>query len=126
MFLVRRSGLVFRLCGHPTSSKHAHLRGLSTQPNPSLNLDSTLQAFLADGDMSLGKGYMPKHYKELEVVAFDQKTEALKAIDVAEDANGSLERKSPAAHYGSHQIGAVILPNQLQNAINAMISGGYL
>ncbi|KAG5645336.1 hypothetical protein DXG03_006398 [Asterophora parasitica] len=71
--------------------------------------------------MSLLQGSIGKHFKELEVVSFDEEPEAYLEVDDALSGH-SFERKSPAAHYGSQRIGAVILPNQLQNSINAMIA----
>ncbi|KAG6813991.1 hypothetical protein H0H92_004484 [Tricholoma furcatifolium] len=92
-------------------------RLFSGQTNPPLNLDPTFRAVLDEGDMSLLKGKAGKRVKELEVVSFKK----FDAVELDDDLYG-MERKSPAAEFGSRQIGAVILPNQLQNAINALIS----
>ncbi|RDB29432.1 Rsm22-cox11 tandem protein 2, mitochondrial [Hypsizygus marmoreus] len=120
MFLARRCGLRASLRCNRVDS-----RTLVNQPNPPLNLDPSLQALLQDVDISLaqGKGRMGKHMKELEVLAMEEQFEVTNALSTEEeDSEYSMERKSPAAHYGSQQIGAVILPNQLQNTISVMIS----
>ncbi|GLB35731.1 putative mitochondrial small ribosomal subunit Rsm22 [Lyophyllum shimeji] len=66
---------------------------------------------------------MGKHFKELEVVPFEEQVESTENLDAEDEVpDYALDRKSPAARYGSRQIGAVVLPNQLQNAINAMIT----
>lgn len=72
--------------------------------------------------MSLRNGKVGKSVEELVVVSENGHFES---GDDDEPLNNDMDRKSPAARYGSRQIGAVILPNQLQNAINALISGEY-
>ncbi|KAF8079067.1 mitochondrial small ribosomal subunit Rsm22-domain-containing protein [Lyophyllum atratum] len=120
MFLARRPGLWF--CSRrPFGSNFS--RTFTGHPNPPLDLDPGLQAVLNNGDMSLAKGRTNKPFKELEVVPVEEQLEVAANSEVdGEISDYSSERKSPAAHYGSQQIGAVILPNQMQNAINAMIS----
>lgn len=91
-------------------------------PNPRLTLDPSLQALLNDVDITL-LNHKPQDqtvYKELEVVQ-----EAGPSLDYEEDELPSEKatRKSPAATFGSKQIGAVILPLELQNAISALIEG---
>jgi hypothetical protein len=98
-----------------------------------LNLDPTLQALLRDISISLknpNKGFA-KH-KELEIVtgtdsgllpglSLKEWTSMEKNADI-----GDVElesRKSPAAIFGSIQIGSVILPQELRSAIEAIISG---
>ncbi|KAG6874415.1 hypothetical protein C0995_015151 [Termitomyces sp. Mi166 len=61
---------------------------------------------------------MAKRVKELEVVSENSQSEEM----FDDEHDYGTDRKSPAARYGSRQIGAVVLPNQLQNAINALIS----
>ncbi|KAG7452133.1 Rsm22-domain-containing protein [Guyanagaster necrorhizus] len=89
-------------------------------PNPRLNLDPSLQALLNDVDITLlhHKAQDQPVFKELEVVQ-----EADPLLDYEEDELPSEKstRKSPAATFGSKQIGAVILPLELQNAIMALI-----
>ncbi|KAG6851369.1 hypothetical protein H0H93_005767 [Arthromyces matolae] len=97
------------------------LRFFSFQTNPPLNLDSTFSAVLGEGDMSLAKGSIGKQVKELEIISESQYS-SQEGFDADGHDDYTSKRKSPAAHYGSRQIGAVILPNQLQNAINTLIS----
>ena len=62
--------------------------------------------------------------KELEILSSTDSDEAaVLMLDEEDEYERSGERKSPAAFYGSQQIGQVILPNQLQNTINVLISG---
>ncbi|KAG6865333.1 hypothetical protein C0991_003433 [Blastosporella zonata] len=81
-----------------------------------------MQSVLEEGDMSLRKGMKGKRIKELQVVSVEGQFESEYNLDDDEAHVFGMERKSPAAQYGSRQIGAVILPNQLQNAINTLIS----
>ncbi|KAG6911344.1 hypothetical protein DXG01_001015 [Tephrocybe rancida] len=120
MFLARRRGWLLLRCG-PRASTPISARTFTGQPNPPLNLDPTLQAVLEEGDMALTRGRRGKRVKELEVVSVEEQFDSEDTSHDEPDGYG-LERRSPAAHYGSRQIGAVILPNQLQNAINGLIS----
>lgn len=106
-------------------SRSALSRYYTGQTNPPLNLDPSLQAFLNTEEMSLpGKTRQAKVMKELEVIDNEEQPNLTDiATPEEEDYEHTLERKSPAAYYGSQQIGAVVLPNQLQNAISVMISG---
>ncbi|KAG6883795.1 hypothetical protein C0993_003698 [Termitomyces sp. T159_Od127] len=70
--------------------------------------------------MSLQKGNVGKSVEELVVVSENGHFESDNLHD--DQHEHDMDRKSPAARYGSRQIGAVILPNQLQNAINAIES----
>ena len=101
-------------------------------PNPPLHLDPSLQVLLRDIDMSLKNRNSLRKYKELEIVSgadsphvHDLPSEEWSPMDMNDDIHqvegGS--RKSPAALFGSDQIGAVILPQELRSAIDAMISG---
>lgn len=99
----------------------------SAQPNPPLNLDPSMRAMLNDVDMALSHHKPRPTYppRELEVFPMEQVSQAEILVHEPEE---DLEeeywgRKSPAAHFGSQQIGAVVLPFQLQTAINTVISG---
>lgn len=54
---------------------------------------------------------------EEDLLSFDE----LELQDSEHDAK--KEQKSPAAHFGSRRIGAVILPSELEKAINQLIAG---
>jgi len=124
MFLVRRYGLRAGTVGRYDKAV-GFQRTIAGQPNPRLELDPTLQALLKDEDISLaGKTQNGRLMKELEVLSSTDSDEAASLmVDEEDECERSGERKSPAAAYGSQQIGQVILPNQLQNTINALISG---
>lgn len=94
--------------------------------NRRLNLDPSLQALLQDVDISLtnSKPHSPPTRRELDILPLEG-TEAVEKFeepeqDLAQDYGG---RKSPAAHFGSQRIGSVVLPLELQNSINLLISG---
>ncbi|THV06574.1 hypothetical protein K435DRAFT_834233 [Dendrothele bispora CBS 962.96] len=97
---------------------------IASQPNPPLNLDSGLQALLKDVDLSLNRHITsPTPLRELNVVPFDRSNEmSLTQAEISDGDENELERKSPAALFGSQRIGAVILPVELQNAINVLIA----
>jgi nitrogen regulatory protein PII-like uncharacterized protein len=100
-----------------------------------LNLDPSLQALLRDVDISLknSKHGLAKH-KELEIVTSvdwgsDRGLSPTEwtSMEVDEDL-GDVEResrKSPAAVFGSDQIGTVVLPQELRSAIEEIISGNF-
>lgn len=113
-------------------SSNSYSTSAPAQPNPRLDLDPTLQTLLQDVDLSL-HSYAKKHKQplhELEVVP----SEAGEALATPEDydrKSDDLPRKSPAALFGSQRFGAVVLPLELQDAIQRLISGkclllGYL
>jgi hypothetical protein len=104
--------------------------------NPPLNLDPVFEALLSDVDISL-KNHMkgsPKH-KELEIVT-GVDSGLLNGLSLTEwssmEINADLDdveresRKSPAAIFGSNQIGSVILPQELRSAVEAIISGNFI
>lgn len=89
--------------------------------NRPLNLDPGLRTLLKDVDISLKnyKAAPPTTRRELDVISSDLELPAddLEETDVYEG------RKSPAAQFGSRRFGAVVLPLELQNSINLLISG---
>jgi hypothetical protein len=94
--------------------------------NPSLNLDPSLQALLKDVDISLTRhktSFSP--HRELDIIPPEIDLNSEIAVQDPEDSvlEDSLERKSPAALFGSKGIGAVVLPLEMQNSINLLISG---
>lgn len=130
MFLVVRSGglrvsLSWRR-RHASPFSSSSLTSAS-HPNPPLHLDPSLKALLKDVDISLthSRTHPPPQRKELEVLPIDKETNG-KSLDEEDAQDEYTQRKSPAAHFGSQQIGAVIIPTQLRNSINVMISGATL
>ena len=103
---------------------------------PPLNLDPSLQALLKDVNISLKQakveGPPPIAMRELEVledilpVHRELSMDDWAPLDFSENkihSEQSEERKSPAALFGSQRIGMVILPLELQSAINILIAG---
>ncbi|KAF8899156.1 mitochondrial small ribosomal subunit Rsm22-domain-containing protein [Infundibulicybe gibba] len=90
----------------------------SSQPNEPLHLDPSLQALLKDIDVSLlgQKEASAKSPRELEILDHSLTQEPV------ENPEENVGRRSPAARFGSHSIGAVVLPFQLQSSINLLIS----
>ncbi|KAF7347457.1 3-methyl-2-oxobutanoate hydroxymethyltransferase [Mycena venus] len=110
----------------------------SPQINPRVELDPALRDLLKDVDMSLGgkkrsRGPHAPLKRELEeypeplqeniasgmVISSPVSTEL---DDFIEPSYDNIGRKSPAAEFGSYGIGSVILPLELQNSINLIIS----
>jgi len=126
MSLVALSGRfrlsLFSSCRNiPALSLSKHF---SSQPNPPLDLDPSLQALLKDVDISLSRKNSgpPPPRRELEAYPIDSLEEDALLPDEG-ISDHSSQRKSPAAHFGSQQIGAVVLPPQLQTSIKLLISG---
>ena len=96
---------------------------LSQTPNPAMHLDPSLEALLRDVDMALLKQKSAPSHEHMELTATPSEGEPL--VEELEDDSGasSHERKSPAARFGSHHIGQVVIPQQLQNAITGIING---
>ncbi|KAF7436331.1 37S ribosomal protein S22 [Pleurotus ostreatus] len=97
----------------------------TAQPNPPLDLDPSFQALLRDVDISLER-HNPKDAalpsrRELEALPVEGTEDSLLLPDDAPHDEYSL-RKSPAAHFGSQRIGAVILPLELQASITSIIA----
>ncbi len=94
------------------------------QPNPRLDLDPGLQTLLQDVDMALHSHTKKRKplLHELEIIP-SEREEALVIPEDYDQKAGDLPRKSPAALFGSQQIGAVVLPLELQDTIQRLISG---
>lgn len=116
-----RLSLFWHCCKNPALS--LSLKFFSSNPNPPLDLDPSLQALLKDVDISLSRGKTRPPLPRRELEAFPIEGLENTAIQIDEGLSDHEKRKSPAAHFGSQQIGAVILPPQLQTSINLLISG---
>jgi hypothetical protein len=123
------SSLVARLSNwHLHLSRHSTLLKLSfkhfsTQPNPPLDLDPDLRVLLKDVDVSLKRSKTRSQSPRQELEAYPIKDLEQNSLTPDEELSEYAQRKSPAAHFGSQQIGAVVLPPQLQTSINLLISG---
>ena len=110
----------------------------SPQLNPRMDLDPALRDLLRDVDMSLGgkkrsRGPHPPLKKQLEEVPEPLQDVATASLSIAEIDDleepfqeETVGRKSPAAEFGSYSMGTVILPLELQSAINVLISGAII
>lgn len=122
-------GNSWRLLAHPSGNNvrmfTSSTRALMDRPNPPLNLDPSLKALLKDVDMSLvnHKSNPPPSLRELEILPTFDTPGTVALNSPAEPEEDASTRKSPAAHFGSHHIGAVVLPSQLRETINLLISG---
>jgi len=102
------------------------LSTISNRPNTPLDIDPSLRALLKDVDISL-LNHKSQHrhvHRELEVLST-----GVDEADVQHEATNEqdyVERKSPAAHFGSQGIGTVVLPFELQKSIDTLISGRLL
>ncbi|KAF8665511.1 hypothetical protein AX16_000525 [Volvariella volvacea WC 439] len=91
------------------------------QPNPRLNLDSSLRALLRDVDISLvNHQSSTPQLRELEV---------LPTANLVVNQEGDFydepepkSKKSPAAQFGSQRIGAVTIPVQLARSVETLIN----
>jgi hypothetical protein len=126
------------LLTHEFSSSSSLLDSHANIKDP-IPLDPSLKSLLQDVDMSLmhhkhrsGEYRVPEQPKrELEAwseseqddgrMAFINDPEAYTEHWDEEESRGS--RKSPAALFGSQQIGAVELPHEFQDAIQTLIAG---
>lgn len=111
-------------------------------PKPHLKLDPTYEVLFKDIEISLkNAGLNPPIHRELQVVSETQETfsqelpiEEWTPMEISLEPTleeefafeDRYQRKSPAALFGSNQISMVVLPEELQNAINVLISGACL
>lgn len=115
-----------RLIRPSGARRYASSNTETAQPNPPLDLDPSFQALLRDVDISLErhnpKGAAPPSRRELEALPVEGTEDSLLLPNDAPHDEYSF-RKSPAAHFGSQRIGAVILPLELQASITSIIAG---
>ena len=120
------------------SSSTPKSHALSNSP---LDLDPSYQRLFNDIDISFKKSKLQQNatHRELEIVP-GESTVLISDLAVKdwtplgvedqpflqEDSEDREHRKSPAAVFGSKQIGTVVLPQELQRAINILISGQCL
>ncbi|KDR85631.1 hypothetical protein GALMADRAFT_84637 [Galerina marginata CBS 339.88] len=110
----------------------------SAIPKPALHLDPSYETLLNDVDISLRNSKINplSVHRELEIVSgapFSVSPELsieewspLEPVDLEVDGHyeDREHRKSPAALFGSNQISVVVLPLELQTAINMLIANG--
>jgi hypothetical protein len=122
-----------RALGHRGARFSTSARASSAQPHAPLELDPSLQALMRDVDVSIarhktrggGGGGVEdstgRKHRELEVYEDSNGTRSMLHEDLDDDS--AVSRKSPAAAFGSHGIGATVLPVELDNAITRLIEG---
>ncbi|KAJ6541927.1 mitochondrial small ribosomal subunit Rsm22-domain-containing protein [Mycena capillaripes] len=111
-----------------------------SQVNPRVELDPALRDLLRDVDISLGgkkrsRGTHVPLKRELEEFPEPLQDTLTSTMSISSTVSTSelgdfdeplhedtVGRKSPAAEFGSYGIGAVVLPLELQNSINLIIS----
>ena len=146
--MLRKASKVssLRVGGHSTQPVHPSsifLRSssrASSLPNSTLDLDPSYRQLLQDIDITLKKHSLDpvKPRRELEVLKkgstsaiHEITSEEWVSMDSApselfvEENDDDGHRKSPATLFGSDQLGTVIIPLELQNAINLLIAGDY-
>ncbi|EGO05247.1 hypothetical protein SERLA73DRAFT_174300 [Serpula lacrymans var. lacrymans S7.3] len=112
------------------SSKSAISSGL---PNAPIDLDPSLKALLKDIDISLkndgqraSDGTFSPAPRELEAYPAEDSLigthESEEFVEEDDAVYHKDTRKSPAAHFGSRGIGAVVLPDELQRTITTLIA----
>ncbi|KAF9021737.1 Rsm22-domain-containing protein [Hymenopellis radicata] len=95
----------------------------SAAPKPRIALDPSFAVLMKDIDASLAKNHESTHSKIHEELQVVQDFASLPLDDGYDPmAVHEEERKSPAAIYGSQSIGAVVLPDELQDAISVLIN----
>lgn len=111
----------------------------NTGTDHSPQIDPDLRALLYDVDLSLARptakarrlrremaGYQARtEHRELEVIQDLPDLESLEVEDEEHVLFPLNERKSPAASFGSRQIGAVVLPWELQKSVTRLLNGAY-
>jgi hypothetical protein len=98
----------------------------SHQPNAPLDLDKSFRTILRDIDSSITKQKAkgPRPPRDIhELTAFPTDSTSTERSHQDSELTARLERKSPAALFGSQQQGAVIIPQELQQSISELISG---
>lgn len=88
----------------------------SHQPNAPLDIDESFKTILQD----IEKLNLPPHRHELTAYPTDSEPGTLTHLD--DEPHTPMDRKSPAALFGSQKIGAVVIPQELQQTISGLIS----
>ena len=117
MLRARARGAL-RLLRFSSSSSH--------QPNAPLELDKSFKAILRDIDSSIAEQKLNRHHSLPdihELTAYPTDSEVTELIHQEDEGNTRAERKSPAAYFGSQQLGAVVIPQELKQTISHLISG---
>ena len=117
LMLRIRSSRALRFFRCSSSSSH--------QPNAPLELDKSFRAIFRDIDNSIAEQKLNRHQSlpvTHELTAYPTDPEATELAHQEDEENTRAQRKSPAAYFGSQQLGAVVIPQELKQAISALIS----
>ncbi|KAI0035111.1 mitochondrial small ribosomal subunit Rsm22-domain-containing protein [Vararia minispora EC-137] len=93
------------------------------QPNAPLDLDPAFKTLLRDVDSSLssykrrGRSSLPPNLQLRELEELEPDEDILHVLPEGE----RLPRRSPAARFGSQNIGAIVLPEEMQKAIYNLV-----
>ncbi|KAF9654157.1 Rsm22-domain-containing protein [Thelephora ganbajun] len=98
------------------SGFHSNPPWRSQMPNAPLDLDPSLQNLLRDADMTMAHKFNAHYPKERP-----PSHRHMELIEEEEESSSRGSRKSPAAEFGSRKIGAVVLPDQLQESVTRLI-----
>lgn len=94
----------------------------SHQLNAPLDIDESFGTILQDiGDSALDRK-LNAHPRVHELTAYPTDSEPVELTHLEDEPHASIERKSPAALFGSHRLGAVVVPQELQQTISGLIS----
>ncbi|KAI0274926.1 mitochondrial small ribosomal subunit Rsm22-domain-containing protein [Gloeopeniophorella convolvens] len=100
-------------------------RPSSHQPNAPLDVDESMQSvFQGLGKMMQeAKAAVHQHNPDLhELTVYPTDADAAEVAPRVEEPDEREERKSPAGSFGSQRIGAVVIPQELQDSISELIS----
>ena len=92
----------------------------SHQPNAPLDIDESFRTILQDIGNSQKLNAVPHRH---ELTAYPTDSEPGKLTHLDDEPDTPMDRKSPAALFGSQRIGAVVIPQELQQTISGLISG---
>jgi hypothetical protein len=98
----------------------------SHQPNAPLELDKSFKAILRDIDSSIAEQKLNRHHSlpdRHELTAYPTDSEVTELAHQDDEGGTRAERKSPAAQFGSQQLGTVVIPKELKQTISDLISG---
>jgi len=101
-------------------------------PNVPLDLDPSLQNLLRNADMAMAHRFNVHHpegeppgHRHMELIEQEGIT-STSWMEEEEELSSRGSRKSPAAEFGSRNIGAVVLPDQLQESVTRLIESAFL
>jgi hypothetical protein len=109
---------------------HSTPRWWAQTPNAPLDLDPSLQDLLKSADMAMAHKSHAYYAKEeppsrRHIELIEQEDTTSTSWMEEEDSSSRGSRKSPAAEFGSRKIGAVVLPDQLQESVARLVESAF-